>query len=316
MKNKNKKQNNNGGFLGLPFLKVNPHDDDVGVEDTTPNLKFFFKLFARKIGRLLSVNILMLMLLVPIVTIALIYLWGPTTPVHTETVSAPLYGINILERADGVNIAPGLSVLTQIFTDKTELPMVTPTNMIWMILCGLFLFITWGWQHVGFTYIMRGLVRGDPVFIISDYFYAIKHNFKQGFLFGMIDFSIIAILVIDFLYFYNRTGVFRLDLMYFIIFALVIIYFFMRFYTYMMLITFDIKTFKIFKNALIFSVLGFKRNIMAAIGIALMLGLYYLIYMLSFPLGLSLMLVFFMAAVEFIKAYAAYPIITKYMVKD
>ena len=121
--------------MGLPFLKVNPHDEDVGVEDTTPNLKFFFKLFARKIGRLLSVNILMLMLLVPIVTIALIYLWGPTTPVHTETVSAPLYGINILERADGVNIAPGLSVLTQIFTDKTELPMVTPTNMIWMILC-------------------------------------------------------------------------------------------------------------------------------------------------------------------------------------
>lgn len=90
----------------------------------------------------------------------------------------------------------------------------------------------------------------------------------------------------------------------------------MRFYTYMMLITFDIKTFKIFKNALIFSVLGFKRNIMAAIGIAIMLGIYYLIYMLSFPLGLSLMLVFFMAAVEFIKAYAAYPIITKYMVKD
>ena len=55
---------------------------------------------------------------------------------------------------------------------------------------------------------------------------------------------------------------------------------------------------------------------MITIGIAIMLGIYYLIYMLSFPLGLSLMLVFFMAAVEFIKAYAAYPIITKYMVKD
>ena len=31
--------------------------------------------------------------------------------------------------------------------------------------------------------ILRGLVRGDPVFPFSDYVYAVKRNWKQGFLY-------------------------------------------------------------------------------------------------------------------------------------
>ena len=69
------------------------------------------------------------------------------------------------------------------------------------------------------------------------------------------------------MFFYNQTGTFKMDVMYFAIFAIAFIYFFMRFYIYLLQITFNLNIRKIFKNALIFSVLGFKRNIMGALGI-------------------------------------------------
>ena len=65
--------------------------------------------------------------------------------------------------------------------------------------------------------------------------------------------------------------------------------------------------------------LGFKRNIMAVLGIALITGLHILLLFLliSTPFsGLPIILPFlwYMAAVTFTSAYAAYPVIDRYMI--
>jgi hypothetical protein len=85
-----------------------------------------------------------------------------------------------------------------------------------------------------------------------------------------------------------------------------------------MAITFDIKTTKIFKNALIFTVLGIKRNLLGSFGSILLLVLNVLIGILcmsfNFIIPLILPLVYYMGASMYISAYSAYPVIDKYMI--
>jgi uncharacterized membrane protein YesL len=200
------------------------------------------------------------------------------------------------------------------------LPVFSTAVTCTIIVLVLFLLVTWGWQNIGATYVLRGLVRGDAVFVFTDYFYAIKRNLKQGFIVGILDLIFSGVLVIDFVYFYQRTGAaFGLDFMYFVIFALAIIYFIMRFYIYLLLITFDMKTFKIIKNSFIFSILGIKRNIMALLGIAVVTILHALLiwFLISTPLGFTMILpfIYVLALTAFMSAYAAYPIIDKYLIE-
>jgi uncharacterized membrane protein YesL len=106
--------------------------------------------------------------------------------------------------------------------------------------------------------------------------------------------------------------------MYFVILALIIIYVMMRFYVYNLLITFDMKNFKIIKNAFIFSILGIKRNILALLGIILFLGLHLLLifFLMPTPFGfvIILPLIYALAVTAFMGTYAAYPIIDKYLI--
>ena len=283
------------------------------IEDRKPTLKFFFKLLARKFSALLRLNLMMLFQFLPIIAVVYIYLAGEKTQSATNMIFAPLYGMGKILPDAVLNPALDLSSI------QMDIPVTSPVVNIIIIILGLFLAVTYGWQNVGATYVLRGLFRGDPVFIWSDYFYAIKKNFKQAFFMGLIDFAATVILVVDFIYFYYKTGVsFGTDLMYFMIFALILIYLCMRFYIYLMLVTFDLSIMKILKNALIFTALGIKRNIMGLIGLVILWGLHLGLILVTVPMGFSIAIIiplcYAMAVAGFITTYAAYPIIDKYMI--
>jgi len=183
----------------------------------------------------------------------------------------------------------------------------------------LFTVITWGWQNVGATYNLRIFVRGDSCFLLSDYFYAIRRNLRQGLVMGLIDAAVIFTLVFDYFHFSTLVGTgFGAGVMYLSVLVLAFLYATMRFYLYLMLITFDLSIKKLFKNALIFTALGFKRNIAAMAGILLVIGLNFALIMPSLSVGFSLPLIlplfYFMAFAGFTAAYAAYPNIQKYMI--
>ena len=297
------------------FRLFDMNRDGKGVyedEDRTPTLKFFFKLFWRKFSKILQVNLLMIFQVIPLLAIGLFFFLGNKTPTATDVSFAPLYGINKI--ANSVGAAPVLDVSSI----QMGIPVFAPVFTFSMIALALVLIVTFGWQNVGAAYVLRGLYRGDPVFVFSDFFYGIKKNFKQGLLLGLIDALVIVVLAVDFIFFFNKGGTFGLDFMYFVIFALVLIYIVMRFYIYLMLITFDIKISKIIKNALIFTVLGIKRNLLALLGIALILALNIVLIILCLPTGFSLPIVlpfvYLMGTLSFISTYAAYPVIDKYMI--
>lgn len=297
------------------FKLFDMNRDGKGVveENRKPTFAFFFKSLFRKFPQLLRLNLLMLFQILPVIFFVLVFLLGNKVPSPTSTLFAPLFGI------DQALSTPGAAQMLDMSSLQMELPVFSTLDNFILIFLALFLAITWGWQNVGSTYVLRGLVRGDAVFVFSDYFYAIKRNLKQGFIFGIIDFTFCAVLIIDLLFFNQITGQsFGVDFMFFVILALIVIYFMMRFYLYNLLITFDMKNFKIIKNSFIFSILGIKRNVLALFGIIIFVALHVLLifFLLPTPLGfvIILPLIYALAVTAFMGTYAAYPIIDKYLI--
>ncbi len=221
--------------------------------------------------------------------------------------------------------------------------------------------LLFGLMSVGTTYIVRGYVRGDPVYILSDFKYAIKSNWKQGLVLGIIDFLVIYLLVFDIFFWIgpveipilpsevqeqsieteliendeiliestdvqdiqkNNTDVqvqqpdrsFFASVSFYGCLFMLIIYLMMRNYIYIIAVTFKLSIFKILKNSFIFAFVGLKRNIMAFLGILVVCGINLTIFIYLPMVGVMLPLIITAALCSFIGAYAAYPVIKKYMI--
>lgn len=289
--------------------------DGKGVEkgeDLRPTLKNFFKFFRRKFSHLLSLNLLMLFQILPIIVAIVAFFTTPKTPSQTTAIFAPLYGTSLIENSAATDIVLGTEAL------PLSIPVFEPAAYWIIAICVIFLVLTLGWQSVGSFYVLRNLVRGDAVFVFSDYFYGIKKNLKRGFLFGLLDALLIVVLTFDIMYYSQLVGSFWLDVMFWVLTAVAILYVTMRPYIYLMLITFDMKIRKMFKNALIFTALGIKRNLMAGIGILFLVALHILLIILLMPqvvITLILPIVYIFAAIGFMTVYANYPVIDRYMIE-
>lgn len=289
---------------------------DAPEEDTRPTVVRYFKLLGRRLWKLISLNIMMLPMILPLILIAYLYLGIDKTPAQNDVIFSQLYGANLIESS------PASTFLLDIFGAQLNVPVYTSvTTYVLMGICLLFLLVTFGWQNVGASYILRSMVRGEPVFLFTDYFYAVKRNLKQGFLMGLIDLAVIFLLYFDFTYFASMPSSFFNDVCYFLILAMVVLYFFMRFYLYLMMVTFELSIKKLLKNALIFVILGFKRNIMAVLGMVLIISINVLLFALfaMTPLGIAIPLIlpflYLLAVLSFTAAYAAYPVIDRYMIE-
>lgn len=313
--NSEQKNNKEKKILGI-FKRKEPKGitkEDAEKEKNAPrNVAFFFKLLKRNFSKLLTLNFFMIFMVIPVVIAIYVYLQGPTTPSHLSTLTPTLFGAGLISNS------PAVSLMQNVFGSTIQLPI--HGSFVYYIIAGLLvvLAVFWGWLNVGSTYILRSMVRGEPIFMWSDFFYAIKRNLKQGFFMGLLDFIIIAVLTFDVIFFSGNSGNFGQDLMFFCTIGLSVIYFFMRFYIYIMLITFDLSISKLLKNALIFTAIGIKRNFMAALGIIILAVINLMLVILLMPVGIIvpviLPFVYFLPLSSFIATYAAYPNIKKYMI--
>ncbi|HBR30902.1 MAG TPA: hypothetical protein DD733_02345 [Clostridiales bacterium] len=270
---------------------------------------YFFKLLKRSMGKLTTLNLVFSLCNFPIVFFLIGRLGGLNETVNTPTnpLFAQLYGIMQYKQS------PSTSALYGILGNSTDLQIVSDASRVFMCL-GLLLVITVGLSSIGFFYVLRGLARSEYVSVWRDFFDAIKKNFKQGIIIGVIDSLIIYVLLYDFASYYMNSGDFLINVFYFAIILFILIYFVMRFYIYTILVTFDLPIKKIFKNALILSILGFKRNAVALIGSAALILISIYLSILLPHLGIVLPFVITISVIGFLGAYCIYPTIKKYMI--
>lgn len=330
------------------FSLFNFNKDGKGVDKSEvtgpPTFKNFFKTFFRRFNKLLSLNLMMwfripmYLLMIGLVSYLLYSLGGVfemffATSASLLGDSLKIAGSSLLSTLNGAYIAAGsftpegqfvsgsgvVGLLNSMFGGVIEMPAYNFT--FFAVIGGLLLFVlaTWGLQNVGSAYITRGLVRSDPVFLFSDFFHSIKKNYKQGIALGIIDALLLFLLTFNFCFLYTSSTSFFTEILLFINAGIFILYFFVRKYIYLLAITFDMKITKIFKNSLIFTVLGLKRNLAGTLGSALLLvfNIFLGVVCMSFNFIIPLMLpiVYYLGVSHYISTYSVYPVIDKYMIE-
>lgn len=283
--------------------------DEVAIADN-PNFKNFFKLLGRKINQLLSVNLMILAGNFPIFFI-LLGISGYLS-IHTVqplyAVFAPLNGAMLFDRS------ASSAALWSVFSRPAEVIVFTTWDYIAFGI-GALVILTYGPVRVGVTYLLRNMFRGEPIFLMHDFFYAIKRNLRQAIIVGIIDLGLIALFVYDIVFFNLKYGTnMMMSTMFFMCLALSVVYILMRPYIYLMLVTFDISIFKMIKNAFLFTIIGIKRNIVVLLGTIALLALEFTLLAVYVPLGIIIPFVILPSILIMMGIYGAYPKIKEIMI--
>ncbi len=289
--------------------------DGKGVskdENEERNFTFFFKLLGRKLSSILSVNILLLLGNFPIffLILGMSSNFNDVSYAPPSQYFGPVYGA--LKLSGGASAAE--AAIRGVHGLQIEISVNTTATNIMFIL-GALVTLTFGVTVAATTYIMRNLVKGEPVFLLQDFVRTIKNNWKQALPFGIFDVVVSLIIVYDLYFFAANRGTYVANVMFFLALAIGLIYFVMRFYIYTMMVTFRLSIYKLLKNAFIFSVVGFKRNILGLLGIAVVILFNYALLFVFFPLGMLLPFVVTTSLCQFIAIYTSWPKIYEIMIE-
>lgn len=292
--------------------------DGPGVEKgeapvlTEPTFKNFFKLFVRKLNQIISLNLIFVIGNFPVFFLLLVI-----AGFFSASSTAPMY--TVFTNINGIMTIgePSSSIASNLIGIFGTHSAVTVLSGIDYVLLGLsaLLVFTVGPVTAGCTYITREFVRQEPVFLLRDFFYAVKKNLKQSLIFGALDVIIVLIIAYD-LYFFNMnySTSFLTMMLFFGALCLGVMYFLMRSYIYMMMVTFDLKITKMIKNALIFTVLGIKRNIALLLGSLAAVWIEILLLGFYFPMGVILPFVILPSLLIYISVYCGYPVVKRVMI--
>ena len=270
------------------------------------SVKRFFISYKDNFGKITSVNIFMVL-----GNFMMIFLIATLSGLTKKIGLIP--AIDAFQNFAGyfANTEPSAHSMAMYAQQGLQSVMYRPTTLtyIFYALSAITLF-TFGCVNAGTAYILRNIAKGDPVFVCSDFWYAVKRNWKQALPFGAIDAGINMLLIWNIYSMLNNTGDFFTSTMFWCNVVLFIFYFVMRFYIYIQMVTFKLSMFKILKNSMIFALLGFKRNILALLGIlvGLVLELTCLIGAggILLPFAIALPFIILLSTMAYMKVYAAY----------
>ncbi len=275
--------------------------------ELAPGFKRFFITYKNNFSKLVSVNIFFILGNFPV-----LFLIAALSSISKNAVFIPLsdlfQNVNGLFQADGGLTPYKLSLFgLEALQNQTFVPSVF-TYILFGI--GALTLFTFGPVNAATAYILRNMVSGEPVFVWTDFWYAFKRNVKQALPFGIIDAGICALLTFNLYSLITSTSEFFASMLFWSTVVLSIVYFFMRYYIYVQMVTFKLTVFKILKNSLIFTLLGLKRNLAAFLGIILLLFFEVLFLFgsgsLLIPLAIAAPLTILFSSFAFMKVYAAY----------
>lgn len=124
--------------------------------------------------------------------------------------------------------------------------------------------LTSGLAMAGMTNVTRNITRARHSFGASDFFDTIKSNWKQSLLIGVINTLVTILLLFGIFVYFNAEGIIADIALCFLLLCFVI-FSFMRYYIWLLVITFPLSTKKIYKNSFLFALINFKNNLFLSI---------------------------------------------------
>ncbi len=284
--------------------------DGKGISKKEPvkesGLKRFFITYKENFGKMVSANMFFVIGNFPIIFLII------TLSGYTKL--SGYFPLNdVFQNLGGLFAAntPTPFTMSLYALEGLQNPILVDTTLtyIFYALAALTVF-TFGIVNVGTAYILRNIAMGEPVFVWSDFWYAVKRNWKQALPFGIIDALIHVLLVYNIYTTLAYTADFLMSMMFWGNILIAVLYFSMRCYIYVQMVTFKLTVFKIIKNSLIFVLLGLKRNMMALLGTLLLVFLEFLFLFsaggILLPLAIAFPLTIMVASMAYMKVYASY----------
>lgn len=161
-----------------------------------------------------------------------------------------------------------------------------PLNVVYSMLC--FLILPYGFSSAGFANVTRNLARDKHTFGFSDFIETAKKNWKQSLAAGLINVLLMAVMLFGaWFYFWGIGLVSQIGLGVCIVaFAVFSI---MKYYIWVLMITFDLPLKAIYRNAFYFVLLNIKNNlIIGTVCVAYYALLFLILIMLPYPITLAL----------------------------
>lgn len=288
--------------------------EDVRLVDEKFSFKSFFKLLFAKAGKIATLNLCIVLLLSPIILTLISYIGSFFSIRIADLSSAPQS--SFFPQTLGVAKYEGsaaTSALTALFGVTTR---INVDNTLTRILnyAGYISIFTFVLVNIGSAYVLRNIVREQPIFLWSDFWHAIKKNWKQGIAIGVFDVVVIYLISVALPFYSANANSTPITIMFFVMILFTVIYYIMRIYLYLLLVTFDLSFFKSLKNSFILTMVGLKRDFMLLLGTFVVL--YMSVYLLNTLTGVGMILpfIFTIALLMYIGVYCTYPIIKKYMI--
>lgn len=170
----------------------------------------------------------------------------------------------------------------------------------------------------GLTFVTRNYAREEHAFIFWDFRDAVKNNWKAFLINGAICYAFYFILSVAINYYSSMSKTNSIFLVAMIIcIALSILFVFAQYYVPVMLVTFDLTLRQVYKNALIFAILGIWRNLLLTVLLLLLGFLLYLSQIMPLTIIIAILLLVFLlfSYVMFLVNFTVYPLIDKMMIK-
>ena len=281
--------------------------------DRKMGFAFFFKLLKNRFGNITITSILFSICNFPV----LLFLLGISGNFDTyvSTPASPLYA-----QVYGLQMAgakgPFISALQTIFGNSASIQVYSTASSI-LRYSGLLFLLTLGITTIGLCYNLREVVRCEPLSPFSDFFTAIKKNFKQGIVLTLMDAALVFFFYYDIVIYYAnmKTGSFFMQMAFYLIVIVTILYFQFRYYAYTIMMTFDMKFRTIFKNSLYLLFLGWKRNVVSIIGSAALIFMSVYLFLLMPSVGILFPVIFGLGLLGYIGMYCSFPIIDRYIIQ-
>jgi uncharacterized membrane protein YesL len=284
------------------------------AKDKKMGCSYFFYLLRTRLGKISATNLIFTLCNFTLILflMGITGMFDPETSAPSTPLYSQIYGMETAGESSTV-----LTTLQGILGINASVSIVSRTSEILMY-TALLLFVTFGISTLGMCYNFRSITRGEPVYSWSDFFSAIKKNFKIGVTLAILDALMIVFIIYDLMAYYAGAAasgnLFSLS-SYYIVLFFGLIYFVMRNYIYLITVTFDIKFKKMLKNALFLVFLGWKRSLACIFSSAGIIFVNYYIYRVMPHFGIVLPFVITIGVVGFIGVYCTYPVIDEYMIK-
>lgn len=240
----------------------------------------FFEIFARKFSKLVQLNLIFILpTIVAFILMIAIYM----APTHYMVIIANVFEVD----AWASFVVPLPLILLAPFT-------------------------------AGLAFVTRNFAREEHAFVWSDFWDAVKGNWKYFLLNGAICYLVFTMLTFAVLYYYGMSSsgwIYYIPLWLCVVVA--VVFLFAQYYLPIMFVTFDLKFSHAYKNAMIFTVAGFGRNLLVTVILCLMLFAFLNIPLLNITLLVYVLLLLFLvfSFVSYLVSFAVYPVIDRYMIQ-